>query len=149
MDEAEARLERFIDRYDPRVAGVARQAVAALRRRLPGANLLVYDNYNALAIGFASGHTASSIVLSVALYPRWASLFFAQGAALPDPQGLLEGSGNRMRHIVLDEARHPGEPSVAALIDAAVERSGCDFAGKGAVIVKSVSARQRPRRPAR
>ena len=146
-DCAERRLDGFIDRYDPAVAAVARGAIAALRRRLPGANLLVYDSYNALAVGFAAGESATGIVLSVTLYPRWVSLFFTEGAALPDPDGLLRGAGKRMRHIVLDDIAWLGKPAVQALIAAAVARSGRTFEGVGRVIVKSASAKQRTRRP--
>lgn len=146
MEEAERRLEEFIDRYDPAVAAVAREAIAKLRRLLPGANLLVYDNYNALAIGFAAGERASDIVVSLTLYPRWVSLFFTQGVSLPDPDGLLQGAGNRMRHVVLTDGSRIEEPALRALIAAAVERGGPTFERHGRVIVKSVSAKQRPRR---
>ena len=34
-------------------------------------------------------------------YARWVNLGFYQGAGLPDPQALLEGTGARMRHVKL------------------------------------------------
>ncbi len=149
MTEAERRLERFIDRYDPAVASAARQALAALRKRIPGAVQLVYDNYNALAIGFGPSERASEVVCSIALYPRWVSLFFLRGAELDDPEGLLRGDGSRVRHIVLDSPRLLASAPVRALLAQAVGRSPVPFPkGPGRVIVKSVSARQRPRRPA-
>ena len=46
-------LTRFIGAFDPAVARQTRAVLAAMRKRLPGAVELVYDNYNALAIGFA------------------------------------------------------------------------------------------------
>ena len=52
MPDAEAQLDSFLDKYTPEVAGQARAALEALRRLVPGAVELVYDNYNALAIGF-------------------------------------------------------------------------------------------------
>jgi len=51
--DAQARLDTFIDKYSPEVAGEARQALAFLNARLPGAFRLVYDNYNALAGSFS------------------------------------------------------------------------------------------------
>jgi hypothetical protein len=84
-------LDRFIARYSTDVARLARQVLAVLRRRHPGATELVYDNYNALAIGFGPGDRSSDAVFSIALYPRWVSLFFLDGARLSDPDRLLKG----------------------------------------------------------
>ena len=44
---------------------------------------------------------------------------FFHGAALPDPAGLLEGSGKRMRHVKLHWGRPVDEEALGALIDAA------------------------------
>jgi hypothetical protein len=49
---AEQQLEEFIGRYDPKIAALARKVLAHMKKRLPGALVTVYDNYNALAIGF-------------------------------------------------------------------------------------------------
>jgi hypothetical protein len=49
----------------------------------------VYRNYNALVVGFCVGDRASSGLFSIAVYPRYVTLFFLKGAALPDPNGLL------------------------------------------------------------
>jgi len=54
-----------------------------MRARLPGAVELVYDNHNALAIGFGPTERASDAVFSIALFPRWVSLFFLRGRTSP------------------------------------------------------------------
>jgi hypothetical protein len=146
--EADEQLERFMARYTNEVATVARGALKKLIKRLPAANRLIYDNYNALAIAFSASDKQSGIILSVALYPRWASLFLVGGQRLPDPDTRLKGSGATMRHIVLESARTIDEPAVAALIDAAVKIGPpLPAGGKGVTIVKSVSAKQRARQP--
>ncbi len=43
-------------------------------------------------------------------YKSWVNLGFYMGAVLPDPSGLLEGTGTKLRHIkvrTLDEAEAP------------------------------------------
>lgn len=55
----------------------------------------------------------------VAAYSKHAVIGFFQGADLPDPSGLLEGSGKRMRHIKLRWGRPVDEPAIEALIAAA------------------------------
>jgi hypothetical protein len=144
-------LDGFIAKYSPEVGALARAVLARMRARLPGAIELVYDNYNALAIGFGPTERTSDAIFSVALWPRWVSLFFLQGAGLPDPNGLLKGSGKVARHLVLEDAADLDRPAVQELIACALERARTplDGTGPGRIVIKSVSARQRPRRPAK
>jgi len=141
-------LDTFIDKFTPDIAATIRRAVAIVSARLPGATILVYDNYNALAIAFGASEKRQSIVCSVAGYPRWVSLFLSNGPTLPDPEGLLEGAGNTVRHVKLIGDRMDS-PAVAALIDAAAASvaTPIDPAGDGRLVIKSISARQRARRP--
>jgi hypothetical protein len=145
-----AQLATFLARYDPKVAKAARAALARMRKYVPGAIELVYDNYNALAVGFGPSERASEAIFSIALYPRWVSLFFLQGARLPDPDGLLKGAGVRVRHIVLTEPSVLDSPGVRRLIrEALAAAPKRPAAGRRRMIVKAVSPRQRPRRPAK
>ena len=144
-------LNAFIDKYKPTVAGDARRALTFLTDRLPSATRLVYDNYNALVVGFGPCDKASAAILSIAVYPQYVRLFFLSGVGLPDPNGLLEGNGARVRSIKLQPISQIEAPAVGALIDAAVADARIPLPpdGKGPLIIKSVSARQRPRRPGR
>lgn len=145
----EDQLQSFIDRFSPEVAARANQTLDKLRQLLPGATRLVYDNYNALAVAFTPDGRPSHTILSVTLYPRWVSLFFTNGAALRDPAGILKGSGSKMRHLVLNSKEDLDRPEVGSLIEEAVRSSGLSLpAGEGQVVIQSVSAKQRPRRPA-
>jgi hypothetical protein len=144
----EQQLARFIAKFSPEVAGVAKAARAKVRNLLPRAFELVYDNYNALALAFGPTERTSEAVLSIALYPRWVSLFFARGAMLPDPAGVLRGTGNRMRHVVLERIEVLDSAPVRTLIKDAVATHPTPFgSGRGRTIIKSVAAKQRPRRP--
>jgi hypothetical protein len=149
MDGAQAQLDGFLDKFTPEVAASARADLATMRARLPGATILVYDNYNALAIGFGPSEKAGQAVLSLAVFPRWVTLCFLHGARLPDPQGRLNGDGSRVRHIRLVGPETLGDHYVDGLIAEAVARSEPPFdpAAEQRLIIKSVSAKQRPRRP--
>jgi hypothetical protein len=145
----EAQLDAFIERYSPEVAMDGRRALAFLTARLPSAVRLVYDNYNALVVGFGASTRVSDIVLSIAFYPRYVTLFFLKGVELPDPAGLLEGSGSRVRGVKLRPISRIETREVSALIDAALAISTpLASMGEGPLIIKSISAKQRPRRPA-
>jgi hypothetical protein len=120
-----------------------------MRKRFPAAEILVYDNYNALAVGFgpASGKM-SDIVFSIAFYPRWITLFFMHGAGLQDSKGRLKGSGSMVRHIVLEDGLETLQ-AAEDLLTLAVASSGVELVKgpKGKLVIKSISAKQRPRVP--
>jgi hypothetical protein len=146
----DAGVDALITRYTPEIAAATRECRRRLRAFVPRGYELVYDNYNALAIGYAPTDRASDAVVSIAAYPRWVTLFFLHGRTLVDPQALLKGSGSRVRSIRLKEPADLEAPAVVALLEQALATRGADFAAAPALatIVKSVSARQRPRRPA-
>ncbi|MEA3065842.1 MAG: hypothetical protein QOJ27_2294 [Sphingomonadales bacterium] len=150
MDGAQAQLDLFLDKFTPEVAARARADLAVMRDRLPGATIMVYDNYNALAIGFAPRDRPSEAVLSLAVFPRWVTLCFLSGVGLPDPDGRLKGTGTRVRHIRLVEPGALADPYVERLITEAVSRAEPPFdpGAEQRLVIKSISAKQRPRRPA-
>ena len=119
-----------------------------MRALLPCAIEMVYDNYNALAIGFGPGERASEAIFSLAVFPRWVTLFFLQGTMLPDPEKLLNGSGNQVRHIRLTDPHKLLSPTVRTLMLAALAGAKVPLSPytKHRVIIKSISAKQRPRR---
>ena len=141
----------MIGKFDPGVATLIRSSRSAMRKRLPTALELVYDNYNFFVIGYSSTERASDCVVSLACGANGVSLSFYYGATLPDPDGVLLGSGNQNRFVRLESARTLAEPAVQRLIAAALAQAKTPMpaSGKTRTIVKSISAKQRPRRAAR
>ncbi len=146
----EKQLATFIAKFTPGIASQTHEVLVKMRARLPGAIELVYDNYNALAIGFGPTERTSEAIFSIAVFPRWISLFFLQGVGLPDPDHLLQGSGKVVRHIVLKDLKTLDSRGVKTLMSKAVARSGkqIDATQPNRLVIKSISAKQRPRRPA-
>ena len=141
----------MIGKFDPGVATLIRSSRSAMRKRLPTALELVYDNYNFFVIGYSSTERASDCVVSLACGANGVSLSFYYGATLPDPDGVLLGNGNQNRFVRLESARTLAEPAVERLITAALAQAKTPMpaSGKTRTIVKSISAKQRPRRAAR
>ena len=141
-------LAGFIAKFDARVAKQIRAARMALRKRFPTSIELVYDNYNFLAIGFGTTERASDAIVSLAANAKGVGLCFIYGATLPDPHKILLGSGNQTRFIRLESAATLAKPEVEALLRAAVAQAKAPLPamGRGYSIIKSVSAKQRPRR---
>lgn len=148
-DPAAAEVADFIARYTPEMAAAITACRRKLQARVPRGFELVYDNYNALAIGYAYADKASASLVSIAGYPRWVTLFFLYGRGLPDPDGLLEGDGVRVRSIRLKMPDDLDRPAVKRLLDLALAPHEADFAAAPPLqtVVKSVAAKQRSRRP--
>ena len=150
-DSPAKQLSAFIARFDPRIAKTVRAARTVLRKRFPTAVELVYDNYNALAVGWGATERASDVIVSVAAYANGVSLYFTHGAALADPEKLLEGGGNQGRFIRIHDVRVLESRPVKALLRAATQQAKSPLppTGKTYTVIKSVSAKQKPRRIAR
>ena len=150
MDEAQAQLDGFIDKFTPEVAALTRELFDRTKRRIPGAVIPVYDNYNALAIGFGATDRVKDVILSLAVMPRWVTLCFTWGVRLSDPHRLLKGEGSQVRHVRLMTAEALEDPRIDALIADALAKADqpVDPSEPHRLVIKSVSARQRPRRPA-
>jgi hypothetical protein len=142
-------LDGLLDKYTPEIATMARACLRTMRARLPGAMQLVYDTYNALAIGFSPSEKPSEGIFSIVLYPRYVTLFFLQGAKMPDPKKLLQGSGNVVRHIRLELATDLDKPAIRELMDVALTNAKrkIDPDAPGRLIIRSIVRKQRPRRP--
>lgn len=143
-------LASFIAKYSPSMAKEGRAALARMRKLVPGATEFVYDNWNGLVVGFGPSARPSEAVVSILMAPDHVSLCFIQnGPSLPDPRKLLKGSGHVVRHMRLASAGDLDAPAVRALVRTAVARSDVPFArGKRReLIIRSISPRQRPRRP--
>jgi hypothetical protein len=140
-------LAGFLARFDPRIATLGRAARAKLRRSLPGAVEMVYDNYNALVIGYSPTARPSDAIVSIVIYPRAVNLCFLHGRHLADPAALLRGDGNQVRSLRLDEgAAMLDTPPVRALLADAVAFAGIPFTGAHRLVIRSIAAKQRPRR---
>lgn len=141
-------LAAFIGKFDPKLAKLIRACRAEMRKLLPTAIELVYDNYNFFVIGYASTERASDAIFSIAAAASGVGLAFIHGASLPDPKKLLLGSGKQNRFIRLPSAALLRSPAVLTLIRAAVAQAKTPLpvSGGGYTVIKSISLKQRPRR---
>ncbi len=145
---AEKKLQRFIAKFEPKHQALIRNLRRELRKRLPTANELVWDNYNFFVIGYSATERPSDSVISIAGAANGVGLAFYRGATLPDPHKILEGSGAQNRFLRTDTAVILKRPEVEALIVAAIQQNTAPFrkSGGGELIIRSISAKQKPRR---
>ncbi len=148
-EDPEAALKVFLDRFEPHIRDGAGEAMDRLRRLTPGADVMIYDNYQALVLGVSPNGRPSDAILSIVVYPRRYLLYFLQGAALDDPDGLLEGKGTVGRSITLSSPEDMERPPIAALIQNALANAKAPIpqGRNGRFYVRYVSPNRRPRRP--
>jgi hypothetical protein len=99
-------------------------------------------------IGFSPTERASDYIVSLAAAANGVGLSFNHGASLPDPHRILLGAGKQSRFIRLTSAATLAELEVEDLLRAAQRqaRTSLPASGRGYTIIKSISARQRPRK---
>jgi hypothetical protein len=146
---AEAELESFIAKFAPEMRTRIRACRQKLQERFPRSIQLVYDNYNFFVIGFGPTPRPSDAIFSLAASRSGINLCFLQhGPELPDPTAILRGSGSVTRNVRLDAPDDLDRPDVTALIDAALRLAAVpmETATGPELIIRSVAAKQRPRR---
>jgi hypothetical protein len=146
--DAEGQLRNFIHKFEPEHQAIIRAARKALRKRFPTATELAYDNYNFLVIGFGPNERPSDCIVSIAAAANGVGLCFIRGASLPDPAKVLLGSGKQTRFVRLPKAEVLQQRAVQTLLTVAADRAKTPLpeSGRGRLIIRSVSAKQRPRR---
>ena len=68
VNAEQRQLDAFIDKFSPEVAVRTRVELDRMRALLPCAVEMIYDNYNALAIGFGPSERASDAIFSLAVF---------------------------------------------------------------------------------
>jgi hypothetical protein len=146
----ERQLKAFIAKFDLEDQRLIRAVRSAVRKRFPTANELVYDNYNFFVIGYSPTERPSDSIVSIAARAHGVGLCFIHGASLPDPKKLLLGAGNQTRFLRVESAASLAHPDVEALVAAAIGHAKTPLraTGRGKLIIRSVSTKQRPRRRA-
>ena len=145
---AEAQLRTLIGEFAPahlRLIGAMRRW---LLKRLPTAHEVVYEYHDFFVISYSPNERGYEGVFAIRASANGVRLYFNCGKELPDPANLLQGSGNQMRSINVEGASTLARPEVARLIDEAISRNRVPFAraGRGSVVIRSTSAKQRRRR---
>jgi hypothetical protein len=146
--DPEEQLRSFIDKFALPHQAIIRAARKKLRKRFPTATELAYDNYNFFVIGFGPNERPSDCIVTIAAAASGVGLCFVRGASLHDPDKVLLGSGKQTRFVRLPSAYVLDQPAVQGLLSVAAEAARTPFpaSGGGELVIRSVSAKQRPRR---
>jgi hypothetical protein len=141
-----AQLAALLSRFPPEIVALAKRCLPRLRRALPGSYELVYDYANSLVVAFGTSDRGYEAIVAVAISPRRVQLYLDK--SLPDPKGLLQGSGAKVRSVTLEAASDLDHGDLRALVEAAIEQSGVTFprARPTRMVLKSKSKKRRARK---
>ena len=144
-----ARFSAFLSRFPPEIVALVKRGLPKLRRAFPGSYELVYDYSNSLVVGFSMSERGYEAIVAIAIFPRWVRLYFDK--SLPDPKGLLEGAGAKVRSVTLKTASDLDHGDIQALVKAAIKHSGVKFPRTGStrMVIKSASKKQGPKKTPR
>jgi Domain of unknown function (DU1801) len=147
---AEKELKGFIEKFEPRHQTLIRSVRKALRQKFTSANEIVYDNYNFFVIGYGATERPFDCFISIAAAANGVGLCFLHGVDLPDPQKVLHGSGKQTRFLRVPSVDVLKRAEVQALLAAAAAQAKAPLpaSGRGKLIIRSISKKQRPRRRA-
>jgi len=145
----ESQLRSLIAKFDAKQQKLIRAVRAAVRKRLPTANELVYDYNGFFVIAYSATDRPMQGIVSTAARPDGVRLYFMDGQKLRDPDKLLMGSGKQTRYIGIESAKRLTDPQVESLIAATIGQAGTALpsAGPGRLIFKTFGANKRLRTP--
>jgi hypothetical protein len=109
--------EALLARYDAPVRDAADALRALLRHALPGVEETPDEKAGVIGYGYGPGY--KGLIATIILSKKGAKLGLAGGASLPDPDGLLTGSGKVHRYVEVPTPEAARRPGVRALVEAA------------------------------
>ena len=105
-------IDRWLEGQPGELGAIAREWFTWMRQCGPEVRELMHD-------GCATACVEDAPFAYVGAYNTHVNVGFFHGVALPDPAGLLQGTGKRMRHVKMRPGLPLDAPSLEALIAAA------------------------------
>ena len=109
-------LVRFLKPYDREIRDLALELRALILEEMAPCYENIYDAYSAVAIGYGTSDRLRDGIFHLAVYSKHVNLGFNDGATLEDPKGILQGVGNRIRHIAIETREDLKRPELRAYI---------------------------------
>src|SRR5262245_2669604 len=137
-----AQFAALLSRFPPEIVALVKRCLPKLRRAVPCTHEIVYDYSHSLVVAFGLSERGYEAIVSIAIHPDMVRLYFSKD--LPDPQGLLEGSGTKVRSVIIKAASDLDHAGIRALFKAAIKHAGAAFpkTRSTCMIIKSASKKK-------
>lgn len=110
-------VRELLDAFGPEVRGLTLALRERIREVVPDAAETVMRGYRSLSYSFGGGMNTQ--FAAIVLHGAYVNLQFPRGTDLPDPAGLLEGTGKAMRHVKVRTAETIWRPEIEDLLASA------------------------------
>ncbi|GAB3339794.1 hypothetical protein GCM10027299_52680 [Larkinella ripae] len=110
-------VDAFLADYKPEIRDIALKVRELVQRILPEAYESVHTGYKTIAYG--TGPRMSDEICYIAPLSSSVNLGFNYGTQLPDPNGLLKGTGKLLRHIKFESPDEIAAPGITELLEIA------------------------------
>lgn len=114
-------LIKFLKPYDRAIRDLALALRSLVLEEMAPCHENIYDAYSAVAIGYGPTDRMRDGICHIAVYSNHVNLGFNYGATLADPKGILEGSGNQIRHLTIKTATDLARPEIRSYLRRACE----------------------------
>jgi len=111
-------LDEFLNAYSPQIRELAMKTRGLILEVFPGAVEQV--DVPSKIIAYGTGTRYADLICAIAPFSAHINLMFSKGASLPDPDGLLEGTGKKARHVKIRQVEDLERPAVRALLEEAI-----------------------------
>jgi hypothetical protein len=110
-------LQQFLEPYPPEISDLILRLRSLIMEVIPTA--IVQIDPPSKLIGYGIDKKMSGLICTIQPQKGYVNLGIYRGVDLPDPQGLLEGTGKIHRHVRVKSIASIDEPALRALLEAA------------------------------
>jgi hypothetical protein len=112
----EADVDRLLAEHSSELQAIERALRAAIRSEFPDA--IEQVDFGNKVIAFGRSMKIRGLLFGIIAHKQHVNLQLADGADLPDPTGIVEGTGKRIRHVKIRSVQMASAPPIVALIRA-------------------------------
>ncbi len=116
--ESKADFDKLLTRYSHDIRTIATKMRVSVLKVFPDALEKTYWGWSNTWYGFSG--KSKDMVFSINPIKPYVQLYFLRGSELSDPDGLLEGTGKKLRHVNIRSAAELKSPKLIRLMRRAV-----------------------------
>ena len=118
-DAPEADIARLLNEHPPELQAIEHALRRLIRAEAPAAEERVDFGNKLIAYGWTMG--MRDLLFALICHKSWVNVQLADGADLPDPSGIVEGTGKKIRHVKVRTLEEAGAPALLALLRAQIK----------------------------
>lgn len=123
----DAQLSEWLSRFSPGIIALAKRCMTEIPRVIPCTYQIVYNYTSSVVVSFGLTDRGYEALVALSVEATRVRLCFLDGDKLPDPKGLLEGAGTKVRSITVKSASDLDSKDVQALFKASIKHFGAKF----------------------